>query len=319
MDINAFFRILNSDQKQQLKRLLEQPDEIQIDQNFEESAINNFACPHCESTKIHRNGRTRGVQRYKCNSCSRSFSLKTKTIFHKSKKSLSTWSTYMDLMFDGRSIRYIAAELQMNVTTAFYWRHKILTAISKIAKPKLSGVVEADETFFALSFKGQKSNLPRPARRRGKSVTKRGISKQQVCVLAATDRSKNTFMRAVCLGRMSNRNLENHFDGKIGEKSVLVTDKQQAYRKFADQREIPLKQMPKSNSINGIYHIQTVNSLHSGLKRFMRKFNGVATKYLNNYLALFQAMNDPIFLHDIARMHATSTYMGLRRQRMELV
>ena len=125
-------------------------------------------------------------------------------------------------------------------------------------------------------------------------------------------------MRAVYLGRMSNRNLEDHFDGQIGEKSVLVTDKHQAYRKFADQREMLLKQMPESNSINGIYHIQTVNSLHSRLKRFMRKFNGVATKYLDNYLILFQAVSNPVFIGDIAKIHTMPTYAQLREMRMAL-
>ena len=32
----------------------------------------------------------------------------------------------------------------------------------------------------------------------------------------------------------------------------------------------------------------TVNSAHSYLKKFMKQFNGVATKYLDNYLAWFQ-------------------------------
>jgi len=108
-------------------------------------------------------------QRYKCNNCSRSFSLKTNTVFQKSKKSLAIWSEYMDLMFDGKSIRFIAKRLEMNIATAFeadetstgrflipggllttgippsnYWRHKILTAIGKIAKPK-PGVSGAQE------------------------------------------------------------------------------------------------------------------------------------------------------------------------------
>ena len=228
-------------------------------------AINNCTYPHFESSQIHRNGRVRGVQRYKSNSCSRSFTLKTNTRFQKSNKPLADWSTYMDLMFEGKSIWYIAQKLQMSVTPSFYWRHKILTAIGKISKPTLSGVVEADETFFALSFKGQRWDLPRTARRRGKSVIKRGISKQQVCVLPATEHNKNSFMKSVCSGRLSNRNLEDHFEGKIAEKSVWVTDKLQAYRQCAAQRGIPLKQMPESNSIKGIYHIQTVNSLHSRL------------------------------------------------------
>ena len=35
-----------------------------------------------------------------------------------------------------------------------------------------------------------------------------------------------------------------------------------------------------------IYHIQNVSSYHSRLKRWMNRFNGVVTKYLQNYLIL---------------------------------
>jgi len=37
-----------------------------------------------------------------------------------------------------------------------------------------------------------------------------------------------------------------------------------------------------------IYHIQNVNAYHRRLKSFMAPFNGVATKYLDNYLAWFR-------------------------------
>ena len=41
----------------------------------------------------------------------------------------------------------------------------------------------------------------------------------------------------------------------------------------------------------GIYHIQHINSYHSNLKKFMRKFNGISTKYLNNYLIWNNILN----------------------------
>ena len=40
-------------------------------------------------------------------------------------------------------------------------------------------------------------------------------------------------------------------------------------------------------SYNKVFHLNTVNSLHSRFKEMMRKFRGVATKYLNRYAALF--------------------------------
>lgn len=40
-----------------------------------------------------------------------------------------------------------------------------------------------------------------------------------------------------------------------------------------------------------IFNIQHINSYHSQLKRFMRGFNGVSTKYLNNYLVWNNLVN----------------------------
>jgi hypothetical protein len=34
-----------------------------------------------------------------------------------------------------------------------------------------------------------------------------------------------------------------------------------------------------------LFHIQNVNAFHSRLKKWIRRFNGVSTKYLDNYLA----------------------------------
>ena len=50
----------------------------------------------------------------------------------------------------------------------------------------------------------------------------------------------------------------------------------------------------------------------------MRKFNGVATKYLDNYLILFQAVSNPVFIGDIAKIHTMPTYAQLREMRMAL-
>lgn len=68
-------------------------------------------------------------------------------------------------MMQGMSIRKSAKECGINVDTAFKWRHKIIDSLQAMHdEVKLDGVVEADETFFALSFKGnhKKSNFNVP-------------------------------------------------------------------------------------------------------------------------------------------------------------
>ena len=45
------------------------------------------------------------------------------------------------------------------------------------------------------------------------------------------------------------------------------------------------------NFLTAFLDIQHINSYHSQLKRFMRGFNGVSTKYLNNYLVWNNLVN----------------------------
>jgi transposase-like protein len=46
----------------------------------------------------------------------------------------------------------------------------------------------------------------------------------------------------------------------------------------------------KQRTFKGIYHIQHINAFHSRLKSFMRPFQGVSTKHLNNYLVWYAWM-----------------------------
>lgn len=44
--------------------------------------------------------------------------------------------------------------------------------------------------------------------------------------------------------------------------------------------------------VKGIYHIQNVYSYHSRLKRWINRFNGVAIKYSQHYLACFRYLDN---------------------------
>ncbi len=245
-------------------------------------------CPHCGHADIRRNGSIRGKRRFRCRSCGRTFSARTGTVRHYSHKDDPTWALYIKLMFQGLSLPVIVKRMDISLPTAFAWRHKVPTAMSRMPGPRLSGVVEADETYFRLSFKGQRGDLPRPARRRGRKSKKRGISKEKVRLLTATDRQRGTCLRSACLGRMSVDDLRRLLGDPVDWKgSVLVTDAHQAYAALAAERGTSHTEL-KGGRGEGSLHIQTVNSLHSHLKGWIRRFNGVATKYLDHYLLFFQ-------------------------------
>ena len=71
--------------------------------------------------------------------------------------------------------------------------------------------------------------------------------------------------------------------------SVLF-DKHYSYRMFAHQNNIHLKQVLSSYQVHKRYpriNVQRVNAIHSHFKTFLRKFDGVSTKYLVNYINWF--------------------------------
>ena len=60
-----------------------------------------------------------------------------------------------ECMIEGLSVRKVARKLKVNSKTAFRWRHRFLRSLKDVQPSNLLGVVEADETFFLESFKGQ--------------------------------------------------------------------------------------------------------------------------------------------------------------------
>ena len=247
-------------------------------------------CPHCNCEDISRNGKYNDKQRYICKDCGKTFTDFTNSATYKSKKPLDKWMKYAKCMLSGYSIRKCAEIVEINIATSFFWRHKILNCISTfLGVGSVNGVVEADEVFFAYSYKGTKpANMPRPSRKRGKQVKKRGISNEQVCVATALDRQRNLIIELLCTGRMTSDELKKLYNNRIGEDSILCTDSHKSYMQFAEDMELEHKRIKRGKHKEDIYHIQHINSLHSNLKRWMTRFNGVATKYLENYMKWFK-------------------------------
>lgn len=301
-DILKSISQLSAAEQNQLKAILTNSSfvsSLNVDQFVSEKRFSNGRnCPHCGSISVVCNGhRADGTQRYICRDCHKSFVSTTNSIVFGTKKDLSVWEQYISCMMQGLSIRKTAEICGIHRNTAFYWRHKILDALQNMADGvKLNGIVEADETFFAVSYKGNHKNsktfvMPRAAHKRGGETHTRGLSREQVCVPCAVNRNGLSISKTANLGRITTNSLLGMFDGRIDRDSTIVTDKASAYVKFADKTNLKLVQLKGGKTKSGIYHIQHINSYHSMLKKFMRGFNGVSTKYLNNYLIWHNFVN----------------------------
>ncbi|MDB5935236.1 MAG: transposase, partial [Massilia sp.] len=67
---------------------------------------------------------------------------------------------------------------------------------------------------------------------------------------------------------------------------MLVTDGHPAYPAFARKAGIHHRAVNLSAGVRvaGALHVQNVNAYHSRFKQWLRRFNGVASRYLANYL-----------------------------------
>ena len=123
-------------------------------------------CPFCGGTHIIKNGLKDGRQRYLCKDCKKTFGNTHNTILKSSKKDLSVWKKYVHCMIKKYPLRKCAKECGISLSNAFIWRHKILDALQNMMNEvALDGVVEVDETFTNVSYKGNHKSFKLPVRR----------------------------------------------------------------------------------------------------------------------------------------------------------
>jgi hypothetical protein len=201
------------------------------------------------------------------------------------------WLAYAQAMLEGTSVAKAAQACGVDYTTAFRWRHRFLTAPATDKPRRFHGLVEADETFILESFKGRRSDLPRPPRKRGGKAKHRGLFFENIPVLVVRDRHGAT-LDAV-LPQPDAAAIKAAVDSVITQANQLVCDGGRPLRTFARRANIrchaapaPGKPFPEAPQ----FHINNVNAYHGRLKEWMRRFHGVATKNLPNYLGWRRAI-----------------------------
>lgn len=293
MQAKDVIEYLRSCSKKGLEELVNAISTLLLPNNKSEYITENrqeLVCPSCGHIHVVKNGKSStGMQHYLCRNCGKAFSASTNTILQYSCKPLHVWKKYIECMAMGMSLRKTAELCSISLPTAFVWRHKILDAVSQyIEGETLDGKIEADETFFALSYKGnhEKSafDMPRKPHKRGNSIHKKGLSKEQVCVPCAIS-GQHAIGKVACLGTATVAALRYTLNNHLSAGSILATDGKPGYSVVAEENEVELH----SSKSKG--YVQHINNYHSKLKLFIARFHGVATKYLNNYITWNTVIN----------------------------
>jgi transposase-like protein len=285
---------MSDEQRLTLGRVLSAPGRQPTPQDLLDDGGGPPRCGHCGSERVARWGSAHGLARYRCRECERTFNALTGTPLA-GLRYRSRWLSFGEALKDGATVRQSAKNCGVATSTAFRWRHRFLATPAANEPTGLSGIVEADETFFRRSEKGSRrwtqpslDSVPpsRKPRRRGAPTGKRGTPLDElVPVLIMRDRQQVTRdavladLRAVTIGR--------ELLPALAPDVLLCTDASSAYALIARQAGIqhePINRAAGEYVRNRVFHIQNVNAYDSRLKGWMYRFHGVATKYLANYL-----------------------------------
>ena len=186
------------------------------------------------------NGCARGLQRYRCRDCSCTFNALTGTplaqLRHRDR-----WYEQGRVLIYGLSVTMAAEQLQVARSTAFRWWHCFLQLPQHVKAAKLEGIVEADETGWLKSCKGQRRrrrSQQRLARRRGGRAKTRGLSDEYDVVLVMRDRSGG------CADQIARAQGAAHLAAvlqpKLAAEAVLCTDGSMALAAAAMERKLRL-------------------------------------------------------------------------------
>lgn len=232
--------------------------------------VQSVCCPYCQSNNFIRRGKVSGIQRYQCKLCRRSFRDTTLTALHHLHKKGQV-EKYLQAMYKGMSVRKAAQFAGVSKNTSFAWRHKLLSSIASRPQPKEEKSV-AGATIIRLPYsaKGRKK-IPEIDRHATKSLLL--ATKSQIWIYKINNK-RSSIHSAQMISRILK---ESHLST---DKDSLLT---RAVKLQSSARQINLRFLK-----NTLLH--TVLTVEDQLHSWMKRFCGVATKYLQHYWSWFACL-----------------------------
>ena len=196
-----------------------------------------LACPRCGSVSIVKEGHNpNGSRRWQCRDCRRTFSQVRDTLIGRSKLPVAKWMMYVECFVDCLPLRECAVRCEVSLRTAWLMRRRLLKCPERFLPRFAAGAgvsVQLDETYLREGFKGNHTKgkfvLPRPARRRGASLHRRGLGGEQICIVTGVSDSDTAF--AILGGRrvISKQRAIEALDGRILRGAHVMADTAAAY------------------------------------------------------------------------------------------
>ena len=245
-------------------------DDVCLDTVFENRYGDVKDCPKCGvvDTKFYR---VRGRKCYACMHCGYQLHPLAQTIFHKSETPLTSWF-YAIYLFSVSKNGVSAKELERHLGVTYKTAHRMAKQIRKLMSgddDKLTGIVEADETYYGGRRKGD-GRGPRAKTPILGAVERKGFMKAEVRDYA-TKATTMSFLRS-----------------SLAFDSELHTDESGLYKWV--KKEFVHKAINHSEGeySRGYVTTNTIEGFWSQLKRSIDgTYHCVSPKYLQSYVNEF--------------------------------
>lgn len=238
-------------------------------------------CPSCGNEGVCRDGTdSSGSQRYRC-SCGRRFGLLTNSVLASAKTTLAQWLSMVSLMSYNVPLDLIAEQVGIHHNTALLMRRKLFETVNGWQeKVRLSGTVFIDEVY---TFDSDK-----PKNHYGSN--QRGLNKNKRCIFLAIDQYKNMVAFLVGSGMPTSKRINDALLPHLANGNVtkIVHDGLRAHHraiKSAGVKDEIHKSIVRDEET--LRAMVLVNSFSSWIKRYLSRFIGMDTSYLQDYLNWF--------------------------------
>jgi transposase-like protein len=243
---------------------------------------NGPVCPDCKSDRITT--RTRPGF-YHCNACNFDFTVRTGTVFERSKVPLHKWVYSMYLLVTARkgiSSMQLAKEIGVTQKTAWFILGRLREACGTPGSPddKLKGIVEIDECFIG----GKEAN-----KHEHKKLKAGRGSVGKTPVLGMRERGKGGRTVAVTLEAQTLHAIQSEIHAHVEVGSTLYTDENPAYN---DLNGLFFRAASVNHSageyVRGSVHTNGMESVWAVLKRGLHGvYHHASPKHLFRYVDEF--------------------------------
>ena len=225
-------------------------------------------CPYCKNKAIIKYGMYKNIQRYRCkdSKCGKTFTNEIYNEFRYSKKFKENYLKYLNLLNRGLTIRECATKLNITVVTAFFWRHRFLFDLkNKYYLKNISSYVELTKMIVNENFKGSRN------------ITSN--KRDKITIINAVNDSIDIIPIIAARNFLGFYEIKDNIIPRLNKDAYLIGLIDGRLKTFAKAFNEINKVKCKENYKNNIdinYSITT--------QKWLSKFRGVASKYLDHYL-----------------------------------